>query len=285
MQRKTLSAWLTSKYLMIIRDEENFAEKGTFSFNIVRIFLFFLFLFILLSAVSFFLATTLLATWFDPRTEYLQVNRKLVQMENQVDSLIYAMEVKDNYIGKIRAILSGNVDIDESVIQAQEADIDVSTIDLRTISPIDSSFRKEFEEVDFDLLSYRSSLRNDLQNVYFISPIDGLVSNQYDVHKQHYGVDLVAKRDEPIKSIADGTVIIASWTQDSGYVVGIQHKNNILSFYKHNSALLREVGEVVKAGDLIAIIGNSGELTDGPHLHLELWYNGNPINPEEFISF
>ncbi len=286
MQRKTLSGWLTSKYLLIIRDEENFAEKGTYSFNIVRIFLIFLGAFIVLSGISFLLATTLLATWFDPRAEYLQINRQLVEMETQVDSLMYAMEIKDNYINNIQAVIKGEVTLDDKEKSEEgETPISVNDIDLQSISPVDSVFRQEFEDVDYDLLTYKNSLRNELQEIYFLTPVEGVVSNRYNVPERHFGVDLVAKKDEPIKAIADGTVMVASWTQDSGYVIGIQHKNNILSFYKHNSSLLKEVGEVVKAGDLIAIIGNTGELTDGPHLHLELWYNGNPVNPEEFIPF
>lgn len=286
MQRKTLSGWLTGKYLLIIRDEENFAEKGTFSFNIVRIVLFTIILFTILSAVSFLLATTLLEKWFDPRLANRKINRSLVEMESQVDSLVRANEIKENYINNIRAIMSGQVEID--AIEGQEsgnAELDLKEVDLQTISPVDSSFRQEFEEVDYDLLSFKSSIRNELQEIFFLPPIEGVVSSRYNVKEQHFGVDIVAKKDEPVKAIADGTVILSSWTQDSGYILAIQHENNIISFYKHNSALLQEVGEVVKAGDLIAIIGNTGELTDGPHLHLELWYNGNPVNPEEFIPF
>ena len=89
----------------------------------------------------------------------------------------------------------------------------------------------------------------------------------------------------PVKCIADGTVIIASWTQDSGYVIGVQHRGNIISLYKHNAELLKKVGSFVNAGEIISIVGNSGEMTDGPHLHFELWYNGNPLNPEEFVTF
>ncbi len=286
MQRKTLSGWLTGKYLLIIRDEENFAEKGTFSFNIVRVILIFTLIFIILCVLSFFLVTTLLQQWFDPRTEYQKISRNLVEMELQVDSLSTAMETKDNYIDNIRAILSGQIEIDDIESQTGEnAEMNLKEINLNAISPVDSVFRQEFEEVDYELLTYRSNVRNDLQEIYFLPPLDGVVSSHYNVQERHYGVDIVAKKDEPIKAIADGTVILSSWTQDSGYIIGIQHENNILSFYKHNSALLKESGDVIKAGDLIAIIGNTGELTNGPHLHLELWYNGNPVNPEEFIPF
>ena len=119
----------------------------------------------------------------------------------------------------------------------------------------------------------------------FFSPLAGIISAPYDPKIAHYGVDVVSKKNEPIKSVADGTVILASWTQDAGYVIAVQHRSNVISVYKHNSSLLKKMGEFVSAGDVIAIIGNTGELTTGPHLHFELWYNGNPMDPEEFVSF
>ena len=95
----------------------------------------------------------------------------------------------------------------------------------------------------------------------------------------------MAKVNEPIKCIADGTVVFSSWTQDSGYVIMVQHRGNLISAYKHNAQLLKKVGTFVNGGEIISIVGNSGELTNGPHLHFELWYNGNSLNPEEFVTF
>jgi murein DD-endopeptidase MepM/ murein hydrolase activator NlpD len=124
----------------------------------------------------------------------------------------------------------------------------------------------------------------EFQDIYLFSPISGIVSAPFDLRKEHYGVDIVAKTDEPVKCIADGSVLIASWTQDSGYVIVVQHRNNLISVYKHNSALLKKVGNLVSAGEIIAFIGNTGELTTGPHLHFELWMNGNPVDPEDFVT-
>jgi murein DD-endopeptidase MepM/ murein hydrolase activator NlpD len=98
-------------------------------------------------------------------------------------------------------------------------------------------------------------------------------------------VDIVTRTNEPVKCIADGTVLFSSWTQDAGYVVMIQHNANLISIYKHNAELYKKVGTFVNAGEIIALVGNSGELTNGPHLHFELWYNGNSLNPEEFVTF
>jgi len=120
--------------------------------------------------------------------------------------------------------------------------------------------------------------------VYF-APISGVITNQFDPNNGHFGIDIVSKRNEAIKSIDDGMVIFAEWTINTGYVMMIQHSANIVSVYKHNSSLLKKEGEYIKAGDLIAIIGNTGEQTSGPHLHFELWVDGSAVNPTDYISF
>ena len=133
------------------------------------------------------------------------------------------------------------------------------------------------------------SLTDDKENIskqiYFFAPLKGTITNEFDPSKEHFGIDVVAPKDEAIKATLDGTVVFAEWTVETGYVIQLQHANNIVSNYKHNSVLLKKVGDEVKAGDVIAIIGNSGELSSGPHLHFELWKEGKPINPKEFINF
>jgi murein DD-endopeptidase MepM/ murein hydrolase activator NlpD len=117
----------------------------------------------------------------------------------------------------------------------------------------------------------------------FFAPIPGIVTQSYNT--KHYGIDVVAKANEVVKSVLDGTVIFSTWTIETGYTITIQHENNFVSIYKHNSELLKKVGTFVHAGEAIAIIGNSGELSSGPHLHFELWFNGQPVNPEDYIKF
>ena len=121
--------------------------------------------------------------------------------------------------------------------------------------------------------------------MYFFIPIDGVVSNGYDISKEHFAVDIVSQKDAPVKSIASGSVIMSSWTDDSGNVIMIQHENNLMSVYKHNAVILKKVGNFVEAGEIIAIVGNSGELTSGPHLHFEMWHSGKSINPLNYINF
>jgi murein DD-endopeptidase MepM/ murein hydrolase activator NlpD len=124
-----------------------------------------------------------------------------------------------------------------------------------------------------------------LTGVFFFPPIRGLVTSTYERGSGHFGIDIVTKKDEAVKATLDGTVVLASWTSDGGHVLQVQHRNDLVSVYKHNSVLLKKVGDKVKAGEAIAIVGDSGELTTGPHLHFELWLNGEPIDPQAYMVF
>jgi murein DD-endopeptidase MepM/ murein hydrolase activator NlpD len=128
-------------------------------------------------------------------------------------------------------------------------------------------------------------IRPALFNVMFFPPVKGLVTNAFNGSHDHYGTDIVTGANEVVKATLPGTVTMSGWTIETGNVIQIQHEDNIISVYKHNAELLKHIGDRVKAGDPIAIIGNSGELTTGPHLHFELWYNGSPLNPQDYISF
>ena len=284
--RKTLSSWLTNRYLLIIRNEENFAEKSSFSFTYARVILIAVVFFMIMLILSLFLVKTLLNQWFDPRYEQMEAARNLAELTVKVDSLALEVESKDRFINNFKRVLSGDttsVFMDVEEMQRNAPPI-TQNIDVTEVSPVDSMFRQEFEQTDMSLINTSGSYR-ELREVFLFSPITGFVSAPYNVKEGHFGVDVVAKKNEPVKCIADGTVIMASWTQDSGYVIAVQHRSNLISVYKHNAELLKKVGNFVNAGEIISIIGNTGDLTDGPHLHFELWLNGNSVNPEEFVTF
>lgn len=282
--RKTLSNWLTNKHLLIIRNEENFAEKITFSFNYARLILVLSFLVLVLLLLAVYIVTVLLDQWLDPRHIQTVANRQVMEFSMRVDSIEKEVNQKDVYIGNIRRILSGQP-LEDSTMASSEADIQPVEIS-EAIQPIDSQFRAEFEGTDFGSLSINiSTSANELREIYLFSPLDGIVTDGFDLKKDHYGIDLVAKDNEPVRCTADGVVIISSWTLDGGYVMAVQHAGGLVSMYKHNSELFKNVGSFVVAGEVIATIGNTGELTSGPHLHLELWLNGNPVNPQEYIAF
>jgi murein DD-endopeptidase MepM/ murein hydrolase activator NlpD len=238
-----------------------------------------------LFVTSMFLAKTILAKWFDPKHEQMVLNQQLLELAQKVDSLGLEVDRKDQFIANFQRVLSGDTSNFQDPAEALGGENQplVRPGDLKATTS-DSLFRKEFEDSDMSVITV-SSKYSDLQGTFFYSPISGFISDQYDVKNGHLGVDIVAKVNEPIKGIADGTVIFSSWTQDSGYVIMIQHRGNLISSYKHNAQLLKKVGTFVSGGEIISIVGNSGELTNGPHLHFELWYNGNSLNPEEFVTF
>ena len=281
--RKTLSNWLTNRFLLILRNEENFAEKTTISFTYAKLILLTFVLLLLMMLASLYLSSTLMAQWFDPRHELIVMDRHLVTLVEKVDSLENQMRVKDRFISNVQKILMGEVDANDTAFFNQ-ASISVSQ-EIEPIPPIDSQFRKEFEESELTFLSVKNPISQSLEEQYFYSPIEGIVTTEFNIREEHYGIDIVSNSNEPVKSVAEGTVIFSDWTQESGNVIAIQHRGNMISVYKHNSALLKKVGNFVNSGEAIAIIGNTGEFTTGPHLHFEMWFNGNSVDPEEFISF
>jgi len=288
--KKTFSNRLVTKYLLIIRNEENFAEKTTFTFSYIKIILGLVSIFLVLAGLSFYMATTLLKQWFDPRHAEMQANRQLMNLSMEIDSLIVEVNKKDQFIDNFKMILSGKDKNDiesESNSGLNETELLRANEEIsESLHPIDSQFRKEFEKEGLNLQFSSEKISEELQDFYLFKPVDkGVVLNKFNPQEEHYAIDIAAKEDESIMAVADGTVVFAGWTLDHGNVIAIQHRGNIISQYKHNSDLLKNVGSFVTAGEVIAIIGNTGELTSGPHLHFELWYNGNPVDPEDFIRF
>ena len=287
--KKTLSDWLSNRYLLIFRNEENFAERTTISFTYAKLIVFLVSIFLIVLLISLYLVSTILSAWLDPRHAEVEANRQLIDLSLSVDSLSMEVYRKEMFIQSFKRLASGNVGADtlNPGLAAQENGNTVNkpaVPDLLDLPAVDSALRSEFEG---SLLFDRAinSSNSELQEIFFYSPVSGLVSAPFDSKIEHYGSDIVSKQNEPVKAVADGTVLLSVWTQKEGYVLAIQHRTNLISIYKHNSALLKKTGEFVRAGEVVSIIGNSGELTTGPHLHFELWYNGNPINPEEFVSF
>jgi murein DD-endopeptidase MepM/ murein hydrolase activator NlpD len=193
--------------------------------------------------------------------------------------------MRDRYLMNLRNVINGDAGSDSSTENAS-ALVRYDTIQFPQPSQADSLIRQEIESQDRFTLSPSGSVQaSSLSNFYFFTPVKGTVTNVFNSKTKHYGIDIVASPNEVIKSTLDGTVVMADWTSETGYVIAVQHSNNLFSIYKHNSALLKNTGDYVKAGEVVAIIGNSGELTTGPHLHFELWYNGSPVNPVDYMTF
>ena len=279
--RNKVIKWFRYRLQIIFRNKRDFKDISLYEFTNISLLIYAFIFLSLIFMISFYLSTTILSQWFDPRYAENKANEELIKLSNSIDSLIIESEIKDQYIENIMIILSGG---ENQFLENQSADDKLELQDLtRDYSAIDSFFRQEFESN----LSFSEIIRSTdtEQNILLMSPVSsGVILSTYDPSKEHFGIDFVCKKEEPIKSVFEGTVLMSSWTKDSGYIISIVHPNNLISVYKHNSKVFVEPGQIVKTGEVISIIGDTGELSSGPHLHFELWLNGKSVNPSEFIS-
>ena len=212
-----------------------------------------------------------------------KVRQQIIVNYMLVDSLENEIKTRDHYFENIRTLFSGEVPLDE----AQDNDSGLKTYDVKFNDfDADSAFKDELQEEKQSLAVENTQKRlPGISNVHFYTPLRGTITNKFDSRGKHLAVDVVGKSHARIASILSGTVIFAGWTMETGNSIYIQHENNIISAYKHNAELLKTTGEKVRAGEGIAIMGNTGELTTGPHLHFELWHNGSALDPETYIDF
>ena len=287
--KRTFSNWLTTRYQFIIRNEEDLAEKFTISFNYTKLITLASITFIVLFALSLLLANTILSKWLNPVYIEQENTKKLIRLSAAVETLEGQNAQQAKFIKLIQSIVEGKEEpvyaLDEADNDTIQEEVPATPHQLEALAEADISLRSEFEESESTLLATSYGAVNDLQELFFFTPIEGIITTPFNPRIEHYGIDIVAKENEPIKCIADGMVIFASWTVEIGWVIAVQHSNNLVSIYKHNATLLKQTGSFVKAGEVIAIMGNSGELSTGPHLHFEIWHEGDAVNPENFITF
>lgn len=275
---------LKSKYRFNILHDESFEEMWSMRLSRLNVIAFFGGIAILIIT----LVTVLIA--FTPLREFIpgypdgSTRRNIVINALRVDSLERELKQWKNYYSNINEILRGGEP--KSIVSKPDSAIKYKEIRF-TRSVEDSLLRLQIEEDEMYNLSVFDGRKtgNSIQNILFFTPVKGVITSTFNVQQGHFGVDVVAAPNEAVVAIADGTVTLSTWTLETGNVIQIQHDDNLISIYKHNSQLLKKQGTRVKAGETIAIIGNSGELTTGPHLHFELWHNGNPIDPQKYIVF
>lgn len=277
---------LKRKYRLVLMDAATFEEKVSFRVTRLGVFLSVATTIILLISVTvYLLAFTGLREYIPGYTD-VTLPKKIYTLQQTTDSLERVFRQKDLYIANIKRIIQGDT-VHEMAQPMQDAFINYDTITL-SLSREDSLLRAEYDEqTKYNLFQNRmyNYTQSDLGYINFFPPLKGLITRSFNPQMDHYGVDLVAGTEQAIKATLDGTVIFSGWTIETGYVIGLQHRGNLISIYKHNSSLLKNQGAFVNAGETISILGESGELSTGPHLHFELWFNGRPIDPEEFITF
>jgi len=222
-----------------------------------------------------------------PQRTSSTLKNKVINNSLLIDSLETEILQYDGYLNNIKNILQGNPPEDTFKVNKiyQDTVMNISKSEFNN-SKLDSLIRAQLEEAETGAINPgNKQIKETIKNIHFLIPLRGIVSNEFNPKKSHYGIDIVPGNDETISATLSGTVILATWSVETGYIIGIQHNFNFVSFYKHNSVLLKKVGDRVKSGESVAIVGNSGENTTGPHLHFELWHNGTPVNPRDYITF
>ncbi|MCF8713640.1 M23 family metallopeptidase [Joostella atrarenae] len=282
-KRKQIKKKLLHKYRLVILNEDTFEEKLSFKLNRLNVFV----LGTLFSVFIIAFTTVLIA--FTPLREYIPgyssttLKRRAIDLTYKADSLTAKLRANELYYDKIQKVLKGEINTQEIDKDSlfNEFRKDTIAVNLNP-SKQDSLLRERVAMEDKYNLFESASTRSDF---VLFPPVNGTISQSYNAKEKHYAIDILAPKDTPIKSAADGMVIFAEWTSETGYVCIIEHGSGLTSAYKHNSSLSVKQGDLVKAGEVIAIIGNTGELTTGPHLHFELWSEGYPVDPKDYIDF
>jgi len=281
-RRETINDWLTRRHQLIVRNEENFEEKRTITYNNAKalVIIFFLFIFTFFSAIL--LDRFYFSHWVGTLTDSNIYKRQLEKMSREVDSLEVVAYQTDSYMKSLQAILQGeNPDDNFKIDSINTSEVSESQENLEQGHKIDQQIRDEFEASETVI-----NLDNRFSELLLFPPVDSYsISQKYDVKTKHYGIDLLTKKDQIVSSIAQGIVIFSDWSIEGGNTLVIQHANELISVYKHSAVLLKKSGEFVQPGDPIAIVGNSGSETSGEHLHFEIWFEGEPFNPENVIRF
>jgi murein DD-endopeptidase MepM/ murein hydrolase activator NlpD len=286
--RRKLIKKLKDKYRLIIYNDNTFEEVGYIrlsAFNLAWVFG--MLAFVLIAVVFFLIAFTGVRELI-PGYPDSNMRRTILVNAMKVDSLEKQLQLRDRYLQDLSAVIRG-----ENPALPEFSSTSVDSLKLKNInfsrSDTDDKFRKQVEEEEEFNLSTTSKNQNssptDFARFYFFKPVNGVVTNVFNADAAHYGTDIATAENTVIKSVLDGTVVMSSWTLETGYVIQIQHSADLISVYKHCAILLKKQGDRVKAGESIGIVGNSGELSTGPHLHIELWHQGRAVNPQEYIAF
>ena len=273
---------LLESFQLVIVNNKTLEKRKIFSASRIKIILVSLFGFaVLLSAVF-------LIIYFTPLKEYLRgytsTELRASSLNNAIklDSLEGLYLIQNNYISSLKKLLAGEIDFEDlsqdSLLEAHS----INDLDLVNINAEDSILRAIVEEED----KYNpTNINIDQLSVVLFKPANGGISSEFSLQEKHFGVDIALPENSSVSSVSEGRVLFAEWTSETGFVIIIEHLNGLTSVYKHNSSLSKTQGEYVRRGEVIGFSGNTGELTSGPHLHFELWFEGDPVDPLDFIEF
>ena len=273
---------LTDKYRLVVLNEDTFEERFSLKLSRLNVFVIGGILSFLLILVTTFIITFTPIKEFIPGYSSTALKIKVTKLAIETDSLKKKLDIMHDYTKALQPILSGEIKapiIDSITLELEKIVIKDS---LLHATKEDSIFREKIESQD------RFPIQNNAQTnvkIVFFAPLNGSISQDFDATTKHLAVDITAKKNDPVKATADGTVIFSGWTTETGYVIILKHAHNYISVYKHNGNLLKQQGDFVKSGEVISSVGSTGELTTGPHLHFELWSGGYAVNPTNLINF
>jgi len=284
--REKIFKKIRNKYRLIIYNDNSLKEVLSLKLTKLNvIMLIAVMTLIWIFFVYYVVALTPLKAYLIPDFPKVNERRGIVENALKVDSLEAKLVMYENYIEKVKAVLRGE-DVAGYNIYDKDSAVLIQNIDL-SVSKDDSVLRKQVEaEEEFNLAATDDDKNTDaLSGLILFAPVKGLITNNYSPNKNHYGTDIVTSKDNVVRSAMNGTVIISQWTLETGYVICIQHDKDLITEYKHCAKILKKVGDRVLSGEAIGIVGNTGELSTGPHLHFELWHKGTALNPEQYINF
>ena len=281
------------RYQFVIRNVETFSEKSSPKTAVIFLIVLFFTLFLVLASGSFWLSTSCLARWYDPTYMEQQNKKKLLHLTSKVASLEKEALEQANFIALLQNIIQGDGISSQQYVAQGSSEVEDSLDNVvassddeeGVVQPLpDLPKIMDQHEASLSSTTYQTNAKNSFMEGFFLPPIAGHITRPLDKKLKHYGIDLVGRSKAPIKSIAPGVVVFAAWTMKQGWVIAVQH-HDLLSIYQHCDKLLKEVGNFVGSGDVIAIVGNSGELSAGDHLHLEIWHQGRVVDPQQLIAF
>ncbi len=270
---------LKEEYRLVVFTSDTFQEVRSFDLSLRSIYglISMACLILLIGFYALFALTPL--KHIIPGYGQIEANADFIRLIEEIDGIDDELNAQQTYLSAMRTMLT----IPE-VSKMPDHSQGKTSIDRAPMKPNPQPKTKMKKSIKNDI-SINHNIYDTWLSAEVILPVQGIVSSQFMPEIKHYGVDILAPESSPINSIMDGYVFSSGWDLETGYTIGVQHDGNILSFYKHNSILLKEKGTFVQAGEAIAIIGNTGTLSSGPHLHFELWHSGKPLNPEDFLNF
>lgn len=285
MAKEKVRLWdrLKYKYKLSVINETSYEEVFNFRLSQLHVLTALSVLAVILVVLTILLIAFTGLREFIPGYPDGNMRQMIAQNALRVDSLENELLKRDRFFKSIRLVLNGGDTISLERSREDTARYRNDTIRFQ-ISEQENEFRAAIEERERFNLSLGMKEQNH-DYYHFFPPVEGIVTQSFDEKKRHYGTDIVAKANAKVAAVLDGVVIFTDWTLKTGYVIQVQHTNDLISVYKHNSILLKKQGDYVRAGEVLGVVGNTGEESSGPHLHFELWRAGNPLNPENFIKF